>query len=93
MQVMGGRDNMAPHVVAESLFIQLGLNRRQLRLRCLQKLGFHKVFRLFIAVPKLQEIDYRKMKGLSAIRTFEYVPFKSLKLTLRHLRPKALFAA
>ena len=90
---MGRRDDMAPHEAAESLLIHLWLDRRQLRLRSLQKLGFHKVFRLLIAVPKLQEIDYRKVKGLSAIRTFEYVPFKSFKLTFRHLRPKALFAA
>jgi len=72
---------MAPHEVTESLLIHLRFNRRQFRFRRLQKLGFQKVFCLFLAVPNLQEIDYRKVKGLSSIWAFEYVPFKSLKLT------------
>ena len=72
-------EDLSPHESLEAPPVELGLDRRQLLPVSAHEMHLSKLLALLVAVPELQEVDYRHVVRLHSIHGGEPVPFEPLK--------------
>lgn len=79
-QVMRNREYLVPHELLETNLVMFRVDRRQLGDLGTCESRLEEGFGLLAAVPELEEVNYRDVEDLSAVRTLKHVSLQDQKL-------------
>ena len=77
---LGLYEDLTAHEALEPLLVELGLDSRQVLLVGAHQLRLDKLLTLLVAIPQLQEVNYRYMVALHAVLAGKAMSFEPCKL-------------